>query len=63
MGSFGRLKLREIGGSRRQAVRILNAIFGEMGKALRREEYVEFSVRISEGGEGEPRAALGQLGA
>ena len=35
-------KLRERGVSRRDAVRILNVIFGEMGLALRRGEYVEF---------------------
>jgi hypothetical protein len=35
-------KLRERGLSRRQSVDILNAIFREMGTALRRGEYVEF---------------------
>ena len=35
-------KLRERGLSRRQAVRILNAIFAEMKKALRRGYAVEF---------------------
>jgi nucleoid DNA-binding protein len=35
-------KLREHGLSRRDAVRILNAIFDEMSKALARDEPVEF---------------------
>lgn len=35
-------KLREVGVSRRDAVRILNVVFREMGKALRRGKYVEF---------------------
>ena len=35
-------KLREWGLSRRQAVRILNAILAEMKKALRRGREVEF---------------------
>src|SRR4051812_35433093 len=36
-------KLGERGYSRRMAVRILNLVFREMGLALRRGEYVEFS--------------------